>query len=630
MHEVTFQQIPLADIQASGSNPRKTFEQTAMDELTASVLEKGVLQPILVRPTKKKGKFEIVAGERRFRAAKAVAVLHKDRDTIPATIREMDDAEALEIQITENLQRKDVHPLEEALGFFHLQQIKKMDVKEIAARVGKSPSYVAKRTKLTELIPEIQAVFFENRLTLTDAFEIATLMPEDQADLYKDDIEEETGTYELNRWTLNKYKHKLNLAAFDITDETLNKERGACTLCPFNSGSSSLLFPEEGDNPRCLNSRCFQDKTDTAYKRNLKSSIEDPATLIITNYYNSDEKDVKKLLKEGVEVLNHNHYDEFPQPEKPEREDFEDNNDTPEEDEREYQDELESYQRDLETWRNKVDSGAYLRAFIVTGSNKGKFTWVKLKKTTATNSATKKTATKDQPETTTKQQIEEAKAEIYRLETREKRAEELDAEKVWEIINTQIQPQTMASTGLLSQADRNLIAYLLYDGLASSDQDKYRKAKGIKLNSSTFYNSLPRAEAMFTNISDEDLNYLIRFYCLAKAGGNSYNTSHLKNGLQALTYRALMVTHPKILQEAEAAQKEIADKRKDRVKGRIEKLKFQIKKLKMNEKLGDIKSAKGKGSAKAPGLADVLTTKQKPAKKGKGLAALLTDAKKEA
>lgn len=146
--------LALEAIVASKTNPRKHFDAAALKELAESIAKHGVLQAILVRPNGADGKFELVAGERRWRAAKLAQL-----DRIPVTVRELSDTEALELQVVENLQRTDLHPLEEAEGYESLMKCQHADGRtytadEIAAKVGKSRSYVYSRLKYTALCKE--------------------------------------------------------------------------------------------------------------------------------------------------------------------------------------------------------------------------------------------------------------------------------------------------------------------------------------------------------------------------------------------------------------------------------------------------------------------------------------------
>lgn len=147
------QQVPVAQLRASPFQPRLKMDEAALAELAASVAEKGVLQPILVRPVD--GGYEIVAGERRFRAAKQAGLI-----TVPAVVRELSDRETLEIAIVENLQREDLNPMEEARAFKQLLDFD-LSQEKVAQAVGKSRSAVANTLRLLAL-PEAAQAALEN------------------------------------------------------------------------------------------------------------------------------------------------------------------------------------------------------------------------------------------------------------------------------------------------------------------------------------------------------------------------------------------------------------------------------------------------------------------------------------
>jgi len=167
--------VDIGKLVPSKTNPRKQFDGPALIELTKSVKQHGVLQPILVRPVAGNGHFEIVAGERRFRAAKAAGLT-----AVPATVRELSDKDALEIQVIENLQRQDLHQLEEAEGYRQLLKMPGYDAAKIAERVGRSVKYIYDRIKLLNLIEPIRTVFLDGRITAGHAILLARLTPPDQ------------------------------------------------------------------------------------------------------------------------------------------------------------------------------------------------------------------------------------------------------------------------------------------------------------------------------------------------------------------------------------------------------------------------------------------------------------------
>ena len=137
--------LPILDVEPNADQPRKRFDDEAMAELTASVEKHGVLQPILVRPLPRGG-YRIVAGERRWRAARAAGLTE-----IPAVVREMSDAQAAQLAIIENLQREDLNPMEEALGYRTLMESYGLTQEQAATAVGKSRPAVANALRLLKL-----------------------------------------------------------------------------------------------------------------------------------------------------------------------------------------------------------------------------------------------------------------------------------------------------------------------------------------------------------------------------------------------------------------------------------------------------------------------------------------------
>ncbi len=175
--------LPIAALQPSPTNPRKGFDKARLAELADSIRARGILQPILVRPLSAGKGMEIVAGERRWKAAEAAGL-----EEVPAIVREMTDAEVMEAQLVENLQRDDLHPLEEAEGYRQLMA-KGRDVARVAEQMGRSIAYVYDRVKLLSLTKAAQKAFHEGRFTTRHAIILARLSPSDQARV----MDEETG-----------------------------------------------------------------------------------------------------------------------------------------------------------------------------------------------------------------------------------------------------------------------------------------------------------------------------------------------------------------------------------------------------------------------------------------------------
>lgn len=264
------QWIPLAKLTASPLNHRKIFDEAKMKELSDSIAVQGVIQPILARPLPG-DRFEVVAGERRYRAAKMAKLAD-----VPAIVRELTDAQALELQVIENGQRADPHPLEEAEGYEALLKCTRADgskytVDEIAAKVGKSRSYIFARLKLAALWPEARKVFYAGDIDASKALLIARIGHHDtQRKALKDITERRYGrepmTYrDAHQHILENYMLALKSAPFDTKDAELLPKAGACGPCPKRTGNQADLFGDVKSADVCTDPKCFDDKRQAHY-----------------------------------------------------------------------------------------------------------------------------------------------------------------------------------------------------------------------------------------------------------------------------------------------------------------------------------------------------------------------------
>jgi ParB family chromosome partitioning protein len=158
--------IDVNHITPNPEQPRLAMEQVGLDELAASIREHGVLQPILVRPLDD-GEFQLIAGERRWRASKAAGLA-----TIPALVEEIDDDTALEISIIENLQREDLSPLDEAAMFDRMVSEHGYSVRRLAQKLGKDKGYLENRLRLADAPEEIRELVSLRKDTLSHAYEL--------------------------------------------------------------------------------------------------------------------------------------------------------------------------------------------------------------------------------------------------------------------------------------------------------------------------------------------------------------------------------------------------------------------------------------------------------------------------
>jgi len=158
--------IPLGRVEPNPEQPRVTFVQETIDELAASIGERGVLQPILVRPFGP-NRFQIVAGERRWRASKIAGL-----ETIPALVEDIDDETALEIAIIENLQREDLSPLDEAAMYDRMIREHGYSIRKLAEKLGKDKGYLENRLRLADAPAEVRELVSLRKDTLSHAYEL--------------------------------------------------------------------------------------------------------------------------------------------------------------------------------------------------------------------------------------------------------------------------------------------------------------------------------------------------------------------------------------------------------------------------------------------------------------------------
>jgi ParB family chromosome partitioning protein len=232
-------------------------------------------------PDGEAGFYELVAGARRYRASRLA-----ERETIPASVRDLTDAQCLELQLIENLQRADVHELDEARGYAALIEMQPdtYTVETLAEKVGRSEKYVYARLRLTHLVEEVQEAFYAAKLTVAHAFEIARLQPGDQrralaecfpehktaAAVLKDKKAEAVTVRSLREWIEREILLDITNAPFDAEDTTLLPAAGSCTACPKRTGNNPLLFPEIRHKSICTDRACYRAKVDALVQIRVK------------------------------------------------------------------------------------------------------------------------------------------------------------------------------------------------------------------------------------------------------------------------------------------------------------------------------------------------------------------------
>lgn len=301
------QAVRIAEIHPSPTNPRKTFPEAEQGELIESVKRHGVMQPILVRPWPaayacegEQPRYELIAGERRFRAAKAAGL-----EFIPATVRDLDDHETLELQIVENLHRKDLNELEEAEGYELMTKQYGYTAEQLAEKIGKSKAYIYARLKLTAAGAAARAAFRDGKL---DASRLLLVARIPTATLQQQAVEmltsrEHLATYRAAaQYVQTNYMLKLAEAPFPRGDADLLPAAGKCHPCPKRTGSQPALYPDVKSADICTDPECFAAKKAAHFAR-LKSEakaqgrpvIEGAAAKKLMPYESADIKGYVKL-----------------------------------------------------------------------------------------------------------------------------------------------------------------------------------------------------------------------------------------------------------------------------------------------------------------------------------------------
>jgi ParB/RepB/Spo0J family partition protein len=284
--EVEF--IDINVVKQSETNPRKEFNQEALQELADSIKKIGLIQPITV--SKVGDDYCVICGERRLRAAKLAGL-----EMITAIVHENLEGDViLEMQIIENMQRKNINPMEESDAFQVLVKRGISTPEMIADKLGTSTKYVYDRLKLQDAIKEVQDLVREGKVSITLAKQFTKLPKSDQKTVFEDvEIDETTTPKDIRDAINGLFQLKLEDAPFDKSDKNLVKKAGACEKCDKRTGCRTLLFDDISQEDICLDEKCYNSKVE-AHINSLKEKLEKEGYTVklISLKYGSDREDV--------------------------------------------------------------------------------------------------------------------------------------------------------------------------------------------------------------------------------------------------------------------------------------------------------------------------------------------------
>ena len=337
--------LDITTVHPSADNHRKTFNDASLQELAESIREVGVLQAIAVRPHTAGG-YEIIYGERRYRAS-----LLAGAKTIKATIyNNITDDEAEDMSLSENLQREQVRPTEEAKAFKRLLEKGRYDMYSLVSRFGRSEKYIYTRLKLNELYAPIGELLDNETITVSVAEEISTYEPDIQKDVYEKHLKEGNGE-DWTGYTLNLFKRYFE--KYYTTDLGQYKfDKTECNTCVHNAANYNL-FAEHNGCGHCTNRKCLEAKNAAHVAKETEKLLKsDPKLVVARPYYGSrNDMALQKLDKKGHEIkeLDYNvSAREFPKaPEVPKKEQFTQA--------KEYEQAVETFERRNEEYARKVE-----------------------------------------------------------------------------------------------------------------------------------------------------------------------------------------------------------------------------------------------------------------------------------
>lgn len=300
--------VSVTNIQPGNYNPRKHFDEEGLNELAESIRKQGMLQPITLRPVMGTDTdYEIVFGERRYRAS-VLAGLQE----VPAIISDLSEEEAEEMAVTENLQRKDVTPTEEANAYRQLIDSGRHTVETLSVLFGKSENYIRTRLNFSALIPELAELLDADNITLSTATEICRYGEDVQREVYEKHLKDDVVHYaswrglkagELARRIEQDFTTDLARYYFDKTE---------CASCRHNT-NNFLLF-NDGGCGQCANRTCLAEMNASFLKEKAIQIVQQhPDIILCHDQYSTNDTAVERLAALGYEIETINHYTIFPQ-----------------------------------------------------------------------------------------------------------------------------------------------------------------------------------------------------------------------------------------------------------------------------------------------------------------------------
>jgi ParB family chromosome partitioning protein len=560
--------IPIGKIKPDPKQPRKTFDEKQLQQLSDSIKIFGVLQPITVRKSGKN--FIIVMGERRFRASKIA-----NKKTIPSIVRTYENNEVLEVQIIENLQRKDVEPTEEAEAIAYLSD--KYAPSEIAERLGRTDNFIRQRLKLAGLIDGFKYYVRSGEMTISLGVGVALFEPEEQQ-MMLETMGEDYNSHQINRM-IKDQTYDLEKASFDVEDKELVAKAGSCVECPFNAANQGNLFGE--GKMVCTKSACFETKKTKSFLNLIEKSKKENILLIpeIRQYWADEEKNqlvISQLENNGLKVYLLDDIEIIETPIKPTMDaikiEYQHYDYSEDELKAELDEAIHQYEEDLKTY-NSAEKNGFVNSIVFhpeTYQNKNVFIKVIEKSKSDSSEYSAPLANRKMADCTPEEQI-------IKINEREIRKQQIENNKQFEEVVQMIRESDYIDTKKTLSVDE-MVAFSISLFENNVDYTAQQKYFSKLLGDTSKMSKVEIVEHFKKNFKKEIFHKLIR-YMLTKQV--HFGENNHKNNLTNISfYNTMQVYYKSKIAEIEKVYSEKRDKREARLKERITVLEKKIQELK--------------------------------------------------
>ena len=561
------QNLSIGKIKPDPNQPRKTFDERQLVQLSESIKKYGVLQPITVRQMN--SHYVIVMGERRYRSSKLAS-----KKTIPCIVKNYENNDVLEVQIIENLQRKDVEPTEEAEAIAYLSD--KYSPSEIAKRLGRTDNFIRQRLKLAGLIEGFKHFVRNGEMTISLGVGVALFEPEEQQ-LMLETMGEEFNAHQINKM-INNHSYDLQKASFNVEDEKLVEKAGACTTCPFNAANQGNLFGE--GKMVCMKASCYEAKKSKSFLNLIEKSKQENILLIpeIQKYWADDDNNqlvISQLEKHGLKVYLLDDVEIIENPIEPTIEaiqkEYQHYNYSEEELKSELDEAVKEYKQEQEAY-NSAKSNGFVNGIVFHSSTyKHKEVFIKIIEKSQNESTTHST-----PLANRKMADCSPEEQIIKINERETRKKQIENNKLFEEVVQMIRETKYIDTKKTLSTDE-MVAFSISLFENNVDYMSQQKYFSKFLGTTSKMTKVEMVQHFKKNFKKEIFHKLIRYMLTKQVHFGESN--HVNNLTNISFYNAMQGYYKSKIAGIEKEYAEKRNKREERLKERIGVLEKKIQEL---------------------------------------------------